>query len=176
MARRENSKGYVQKRATRPDGWTVAKRKVFLDTLAATCNVSEAARVAGMDRTSARNLRLRDGEFAQLWAEAFEQGEERLREECIARALGQVSTGDNPTGEREPIETGRFDADLAMKLLAMRNRGATPPRRRPRELPSQHDVDAALIARFDALDRRKARLAAKAEGSPADPGDEGQPA
>ena len=112
-----------------------------------------------MDNSSAYRLRARDGEFAMLWSQAFALGEERLREGCIAAALGQVSTGDNPGSERAAVETGPFNADLAIKLLSLGNRTGVARRTRSHTLPSQKEVDAALIARFAIIDQRKARLA-----------------
>ena len=172
MATNGTAKGYVQKRKPRVNGWTTQKRAAFLDMLAATCNVSEAARVVGMTAGGARALRARDGEFALLWADAFVLGEERLREECIAAALGQVSTGHNPVGERVEVEPKPFDVDRAIKVLNMRNGGSSARRTRKPTLPSQHEVDAALMARFAAIDRRQAQRAIAAgpaaDGEPAD--------
>ena len=159
MTRATNDKGYVQKRAPRPTEWTKAKRKRFLDVLAATCNASEAARSVKMSARNARELRRRDGEFALLWAEAFALGEERLREELIGAALGQVSTGNNPTGERTEVVTAPFDPALAIKVLQLGGGRSSRRRQRTSPLPNQAEVDAALLARFDALDKRKATLA-----------------
>jgi hypothetical protein len=149
-------KGYVQKRKPRAHEWTKAKRARFLDVLAATCNVEEAARSVKMTARSARGVRRRDGEFAILWAEAFALGEDRLREELVGVLLGQVSSGNNPSAERTPVAPGSFDQALAIKVLQLRARGAPSLRARGSTLPTQDDVDAALLARFETLDKRKA--------------------
>lgn len=49
----------VQKRETRADGWTKARRILFLDTFAATCNTALAVRKCGMNESGLRALRIR---------------------------------------------------------------------------------------------------------------------
>lgn len=53
--------------------WNKKRRAVFLDALADTCNVSAAAREAGMDRSSAYHLKDRDPAFAKGWGTALER-------------------------------------------------------------------------------------------------------
>lgn len=148
----------AQYRPVPRNGWTVARRKLFLDTLAATCNVLHSATVAGMTDSGARQLKKRDGEFARLWAEALEEGRERLVEKVFANSLAQGSTGDNPEGERAVPSTGPFDARLAME--ALKRHGTTDPSHRRAKAgtrPTQTEVDIALMERLDALARRLAK-------------------
>lgn len=49
----------LQKRV-RSDGWTPRKRKIFLEHLAATSNVTASAAEAGMSASGVYQLRLRD--------------------------------------------------------------------------------------------------------------------
>lgn len=58
----------------RHDGWTTERQLRFLDALARTHSVSEAAKLAGMSRESAYRLReRRDGAlFAALWDRILE--------------------------------------------------------------------------------------------------------
>jgi len=79
-----------EKRA--PRGTAKAKdpatwRPAFLAELANTCNVSEAARVAGIDRHAVYNHRDADPAFAAAWADAIEQGVEALELEARRRAM-----------------------------------------------------------------------------------------
>ena len=152
----------VQLRAVRSDGWTKARRTTFLSVLAATCNSAAAARAAGETDHSALQWLKRDGEFSQLWDEALEAGYERLENELLARALGQASSGDNPgDGEIEAASATdqAFDPDLAMRVLKLRadqGRGAGAGKGRagvPRM--TQGEIDAALLARLDALAARR---------------------
>lgn len=155
MGTRGGNKGYVQYRAIRESEWTLDKRARFLDVLAATCNVAEASRAVGMSFSGAYGLRARDGEFALLWAEAFALGEERLREELIGVALAQVASANNPSGDRVMADAAPFDPTLALKVLQLRAQVAPGGNAKRRKMPSQHEVDAALLARFEALDRQK---------------------
>jgi hypothetical protein len=79
----------------RRDGWTAERQLRFLDALARTCNVGNAATAAGMSRESAYRLReRRDGAlFALLWARILEprRGEvhtQPLTDGRIMRLLG----------------------------------------------------------------------------------------
>lgn len=140
----------IQRRKIRRDGWTTEKRAKFLDVLAVTCNATTAAKAVGKWADSARALKRRDGEFARLWAEAMAQGSERLEEELIACALGQIPSGYNPTGDRQEPPVQPFDPDLAIQILKMRS-GTHPARKRTDAPPAQDDVDVALIERLEGL-------------------------
>lgn len=140
----------VQRRKLRSDGWTVALRAQFLDVLAATCNITTACRAVGKSADSARALKKRDGEFAMLWAEAYAAGRERLEEELVACALGQVPSGYNPTDERAEPAPMPFNPELALKVLALQN-GTHHKRRRAGRPPAQTDVDQALLKRLEGL-------------------------
>ena len=54
--------------------WTKQRKEAFLDVLAATSNVSEAARAVKMERRGAYVLKAKDAEFAAAWAIALERG------------------------------------------------------------------------------------------------------
>lgn len=77
----------AQMRAVRRDGWTVERRKAFMETLAATCNVSEAARVAGKNLSSAYYQKRRDPGFAREWAQALSVGYGELEALLLRQAL-----------------------------------------------------------------------------------------
>lgn len=85
-----------RKPAAAPD-W----RPVFLKELAATCNVSESARKAGVDRTTAYAARAHDDKddpqaradalaFARQWDNAIEIGIDALEAEARRRAMHGV--------------------------------------------------------------------------------------
>lgn len=144
----------VQVRAMSRRGWSKEVRASFLDMLAATCNVSAAARAVGKHTRAAYELKRRDGEFATLWAHAFDQGRERLHERLIAQALGQEPTGDNPDGERQPPDAVPFDANLAIQVLKLQD--GTWRRRKAGAAPLQVEIDAALLTRLEAMAQRLA--------------------
>ncbi|WP_254913818.1 hypothetical protein [Sphingobium sp. Z007] len=76
VARRQRVGGTAraQKGRVRKDGWTKVKERRFLETLAETCNASEAAREAGMCRASAYRRRQSDAGFGRAWDEALDVG------------------------------------------------------------------------------------------------------
>lgn len=77
----------AQLRAVRKDGWTVERRRVFMETLAATCNVSEAARAAGKNLSSAYYQKRRDPGFAREWAQAMSIGYAELEALLLRQSL-----------------------------------------------------------------------------------------
>lgn len=59
------------RRPRRAHEWTAGKGVTFIVTLAASRNVTLAARAAGMSRKSAYALKARDSAFADAWREAL---------------------------------------------------------------------------------------------------------
>ncbi len=111
----------------RHDGWTPGKQAAFLQALAATHCVSEAARSVGMSRQSAYKLRARlKGEpFDIAWQAAFRLQYDALLEATVERAIKGVEVPHFHKGEL--IHTSRrFDERAAVALLAMRSRMAAP--------------------------------------------------
>lgn len=76
-----------QMRAMRKDGWTPELRQKFLETLALTCNVSEAARVVGRNLSTVYYLKRRDPGFARAWGQALSIGHEELKALMLRQAL-----------------------------------------------------------------------------------------
>lgn len=145
-------------------GWTKAKRKRFLDVLSATCNQTSALKAAGVAKSTLYALKRRDGEFARLCGEALAFGYDQLEQELVARALGQMTSDHNPEeiGESEGSAQPEFDAELAMRVLKLRDgRGDGGSGQRKRAAPpSQHEHDAMLLKRIDAIARRAGRAGA----------------
>lgn len=152
-----NGKLGLHKRKVRKDGWTPTIRAKFLDALATTCNVNMALQTVNRTAKGVRALKQRDPEFARLWDHAFAIGRERLEEELIACALGQAPSGDNPVGDRDGSAVCAFDPDLALKVLQLGGRLSRGSRPRAGQLPSQSEVDAALMARLETLAARMAK-------------------
>jgi hypothetical protein len=93
-----------QQRRARADGWTRAQERMFLETLAETCNASEAARVAGKCRAGAYRRRGIDPAFAKAWDEALDMGYAEIELMLMRAALFGT--------EAEEVTT---DADGAVK-------------------------------------------------------------
>jgi len=70
----------------RVDGWTLAKRELFLERLADSCSVLEAAHSVGMTRQSARNLYRRAPAFRAAWDAALQESVAVLAETAYHRA------------------------------------------------------------------------------------------
>lgn len=71
---RENSEGQLHVLKERHNAWPAKSRAAFLDHLAATCNVTEAARSVGVFPATPHRVRRRDPGFAAQWSQALEAG------------------------------------------------------------------------------------------------------
>lgn len=70
---------------------TARARATFLTILEETCNVSEAARAAGMGRRSAYDWREDDADFAAAWDDAIEAAADKLEQVAFERAKAGTS-------------------------------------------------------------------------------------
>ena len=157
----------LQRQQIRSNGWTKARRQIFLDTLAATCNVRRAAAEAGMTPAGAYQLRRRDPGFDALWHDALAIGYQRLEESLLERTLESVNDieiaaeadGDGAivpgSGfSRRPL--GSAEVQLVLSLLN-RHRASVEGRGKPataRRRATPEEVDAKLTAKLDALAKR----------------------
>jgi hypothetical protein len=151
----------VQVRKAQRGFFTEDKRRIFLDHLAACCNVTAAAAAAGVGVTTVYEARRREPAFAQAWDEAIEIGYATLEALLIARAArgpdggdgGHYVPGPTPVPGPETIDTW-----LAMDLLRLhrkgsgRNVGGVPARR-----ASEKETIAAILGQLDVLRRRRER-------------------
>lgn len=87
LAVRRGPKGRAQKARMRQNSWTPTRRALFITTLAQTCNISEAARAAGMSWQSAYKLKERDAGFARAWLAALAIGYDELEAVLLREAL-----------------------------------------------------------------------------------------
>lgn len=127
--------GELRPAVQRHDGWTPARQAAFLRELAASHNVTAAARAVGMSRQSAYALRTRmhDKPFAAAWEAAFLTRFDALAEAAVDRAINGVEVPHFYNGELVGTSR-RYDERLTLALLAMRNGFV-------REMPN--DVEAA---------------------------------
>ena len=158
---RNGNKGRAQLRPVRQDGWTVRKRAVFLDHVAATGNVSASARFVGLGESGAYKLRRRDPDFAEQWRVALSAGFDRLQAMLIERAMGPltVQIGDTPMPD-----VSTMDTELAMRLVEHHRRTiAGAPQRRGGPVPTratEEETNAALLKRLKILHKRNQKEAA----------------
>lgn len=161
----------VQKARVRKDGWTRARRRRFLETLAESCNVRLACETAGLAPSSAYDLRRRDPAFAELWAEALAQGYETLEAALLSHALtgvnaiaiGEPGAGDAADAAPPRIVPGSGFApgalnpasvQLALALLNRHRQGVDGKPFKGRRRPTPAETDAALKQQLDTLARQ----------------------
>ena len=151
----------VQKRKAAKVRFTDERRQVFLDHLAACCNVTAAAAGAGVGVRTVYDARRREPAFAQAWEEAIVIGYATIEAELIARAarFQHYVPGDTPVPGPEGIDTW-----LAMDLLrlhrAPRAGTAKAGGRAPR-VASVEETVAAIEKKLKVLARRQKRAAGK---------------
>lgn len=91
-----------------------AARRVFLEHLAATANVSASARKAGIPASRAYQLRRKNEGFRGEWAEALAEGFARLEMDLLAEAL----TNANGNIKDSTLKARAQKHRLALALLA----------------------------------------------------------
>lgn len=102
--------------------WTRARERVFFEELAATANVSFAARMAGMSPRGAYVRKRRDPQFAATWREALDIGFSELNMQLLRQALNgskQTETVVDASGAVKQVKTVHsYPHNLAVRLLA----------------------------------------------------------
>lgn len=123
-------------------------RGLFLDTLADTSNVTESAKVAGINTARAYRVRRKEPEFARRWQAALLEGYENLEMETLRRLRMGVSK-DDP----------KFDIANAIRLLVLH--GETVARQRAGQAQiDEGAVIASINAKFAARRAREQEAAA----------------
>lgn len=156
-----NCNGQRQRRRLRADAFSVKKRQKFLDALALTCNVEEAAAYAGVHRTTPYVCRLRDPQFAAQWREALETGYDRL--ETLVLEHGGAGMPLEPADphrvdDADPHAPPPFDFDRALTVLRFRQAERKQPGARGRgsvrRPATREETNAALIKAIAAAKKR----------------------
>lgn len=143
-------------------------RTRFLERLATTCNVSVAARSAGVAVSSCYRLRARDAPFATAWDAALAVGYDRLEAALLEYALEKVERGAAdpeaiaPEAIRGSVKAAlaertvsHSDLQLAVGILS-RHRAAIEGKKPARggQRMTSDETDAALRRALDGLSRR----------------------
>jgi hypothetical protein len=107
---------------SRHDGWTPDKQEEFIDALAESGCVAEAARRVGMGISSAYALRrrVRSKSFRAAWDAALDHAVSRLSDAAFARAINGVANPIFFQGEQIG-ERRHFDERLTMFILRYRD-------------------------------------------------------
>lgn len=141
-------------------GRTNRARKAFLATLADSCNVSEAARAAGISRRSAYEWRDADPDFRRDWDAAEQEAVDKLEKVAWQRA-----TADNSDRMLEILLKAHRPekyVDRVRQEVTGRNGGP---------IGIQFDLSSLSDEELDQLERIRTRIAV----SGADQGGEGAP-
>lgn len=138
--------------------WPAAQREAFLDCLAATCNVLEAAAAGGVNVRTVHKWRRKDAAFAQAWSEALVLGYEMLETRLVGHALGGEA-GDMVAGHG-PLPA--ISVEMALRLLTRHRDAPGKPRRAngfPRRYADKDDSDRAILAKLAQIEARRAKAA-----------------
>lgn len=136
----------------RRDGLTAKRRTIFLDHLAATCNVSRACRAADVWTQSMYAYRRRDPVFAEQWRAALLTGYDRLEAALLEHAMRGVVEVDCGEVPEQP-----FDPAMAMALLKMhdaRRVGLKKPVGPKVRRATEAETDEAILKQLAALRKR----------------------
>lgn len=132
-------------------------RRLFLDSLAESSNVTLAATKAGVSTSRAYKVRREENEFAREWQVALAEGYLHLEMEVVRR----LRDGDSKTAD-----DGKFDFANAIRLLAAHRDNAARGAGDVRDV-SAAEVRASIDRKIEDIRRRIARQKAAAEGKSA---------
>lgn len=144
--------------------WTPKRRALFLDTLAESCNVSAAARAAGMERSSAYYLKDHDPAFAKGWSAALDRAhgalEWRLLQFAQDGAVRTEMTVDGETGATKQVKLiHSYPLTTAVRLF-LAHRAEVAAIRGAQAIPeTDAEVSLRVLGRMDEI---RARLLAPA--------------
>jgi len=157
---RAGNRRRVQVRKERKDGFTAAKRQVFLDHLASCCNIRRSAKAAGVTAETINYHRRTDPLFAQQCVEAIQAGYDMIE----SMSLEEAATGGHYVPGDTPVPEAKFDKELALHLLRLRRapigRRTGQAGQAPRRV-SEKALNDSLLAKLEVLNRRRARVKRK---------------
>lgn len=139
--------------------WTEQAEAVFLDQLAASCNVKLSAAAAGFSTVAIYNRRRADPGFAARWQAALEQGYARIEILLVQRASDALE-GFAPDPETAIPEMTVKDAlaILGLHRAAVKGEGRRPGwRPRPRSLDEVRD---SILTKLEAIEALRLQEAA----------------
>ena len=130
-------------------------RRLFLDLLAESSNVTASAQKAGISASRAYKVRREEAEFARQWQAALAEGYLHLEMEVVRRLReGQVKVSDSD----------KFDFANAIRLLAAHRDTAASSQSKGRDV-SAAAVRASIDRTIEGIRRRIERGKARAEGT-----------
>ena len=151
---RAGGKDGPQRVASRGKRWTEAAEALFLDALAASCNVRHSAETAGFSTRAVYARRRRDAAFAAHWQQALEQGHARLEAGLVAAAIATIEGRmPDPDFPIPPMSVADVIAVLKLHRASVHGEGRSPGwRGRPRRL---EEVKASILKKLAAIHRAR---------------------
>jgi hypothetical protein len=143
-----------QRRKGTRKNWTKAKEKIFLTTLAETCNVTRACAAAGVGLTSAYRRRKGNAEFRDEWRSAISIGYQQLELELLERAFKGVEKVVRISA-REFKTIREYSNQLGVALLRMHRETAAEAEFDPPEEEIE-EVRERLIRKLQRIRQRNA--------------------
>jgi hypothetical protein len=140
-----------QRKASKRD-WTKAKADAFLDTLAETCNVSEACRRSGVSVSAAYSRRKSDAGFRAGWLQAVGAAYQQLELVLLDRAFNGVEkVVTRRDGSEERMR--EYSNQLGLTLLKMHRDTAAEA---GTELPPENvdEIRERLVRKMQRLKQR----------------------
>ena len=136
--------------------WTDAAEAIFLDALAASCNVRWAAAQCGFSTVALYARRRRDPAFAAKWQDALVQGWFRLEAGLVAAAIATIEgRTPDPDFPSPPMTVADVIAVLKLHRATVHGEGKSPGwRGRPRSLD---EVRQSILAKLAAFDRARGK-------------------
>ena len=137
--------------------WTDAAEELFLDALAASCNVTWAAQQCGFSKEALYARRRRDPAFAARWLDALVQGYFRIEAGLVAAAIATVEgRTPDPDFPIPPMSVADIIAVLKLHRATVHGEGKSPGwRGRPRSLD---EVKQSILAKLAAIHRARGTL------------------
>jgi hypothetical protein len=137
--------------------WTEAAEALFLDALAASCNVTWSAGQCGFSKEALYTRRRRDPAFAAKWQEALVQGWFRLEAGLVAAAIATIEgRTPDPDFPIPPMTVADVIAVLKLHRASVHGEGKSPGwRGRPRSLD---EVKHSILAKLAAIHRARGSL------------------
>lgn len=149
---RENCSGQLHVLKERGNAWPAKSRAAFLDHLAATCNVTEAARSVGVFPATPHRVRRRDPGFAAQWLQALEAGYVTLETMLLNRA---ITTAALPTGDTSVPDANDMTTEQALRLLERYKNTVSGIGRKPGPRPaSEEETYKNILKKLNALKKR----------------------
>ncbi|WP_255326166.1 hypothetical protein [Sphingobium sp. EM0848] len=159
---RRASGSAAQLRPVRRDGWTPARRKLFMEALAATCNVAEAARAAGKSSSSAYAQKQRDPGFAREWQQALCVAYDELEALLLRQSLFGTEQEEIVLDGEGAVKSRKVKRDYPLAIglrLLLAHAAEVAEQRRVQgiERPDGEDAILRLRAALEAV-RKKGRV------------------